>query len=200
MKDELDDGHRRHRRQLSPVYWAGASLKGRIRALSAQRVHRSFPGLLGRGLIEGPMRGRTNPKPPGLSPVYWAGASLKDWSRGAGRALRPLSPVYWAGASLKAEYAPPAELGNDSVPFPGLLGRGLIEGLGTTRQRVCAGVLSPVYWAGASLKGEVLHVSLRALQRLSPVYWAGASLKAGGLSQPSGGPTDFPRSTGPGPH
>ena len=38
-------------------------------------------------------------------------------------------------------------------PFPGLLGRGLIEGSRDSGRRRGLGSLSPVYWAGASLKG-----------------------------------------------
>ena len=70
----------------------------RLRSLAS-----SFPGLLGRGLIEA-VGGRDDPPYPEFpSPVYWAGASLKH-ACGAGRRqprVRGPSPVYWAGASLK---------------------------------------------------------------------------------------------------
>ena len=61
----------------------------------------SFPGLLGRGLIEA---------------AGMLGVLLRR---------EPLSPVYWAGASLKRAQL----VGSDPAgrPFPGLLGRGLIE-------------------------------------------------------------------------
>ena len=86
---------------LSPVYWAGASLKVLL-AEEVQPVQRAFPGLLGRGLIEGG---------------------------------RPMSRATSTGA------------------FPGLLGRGLIEGGGrASGSRPISIRLSPVYWAGASLK------------------------------------------------
>ena len=85
--------------------------------------------------------------------------------------------------------------------------------------------LSPVYWAGASLKRVLRARGLLGARPLSPVYWAGASLKrlrcendlVGRLGAFPGllgrglieallmpthptGPTCFPRSTGPGPH
>ena len=46
-------------------------------------------------------------------------------------------------------------------------------------ERLRVGPLSPVYWAGASLKVLPLLDDEGGAQ-LSPVYWAGASLKAGG--------------------
>ena len=143
-------------------------------------------------------RGRI-PKPP--SPVYWAGASLKWWDFGRIACSAPPSPVYWAGASLK--WSTWGSTGRtDTQPFPGLLGRGLIEVsasdpvearnrfafpglLGRGLIEVCEARFrqgathtpSPVYWAGASLKSE-LHVrSGDASEEPSPVYWAGASLK-----------------------
>ena len=61
----------------------------------------SFPGLLGRGLIEAKVLRFRRPCPVEASPVYWAGASLKHAVR-VGSAYG----VY---------------------RFPGLLGRGLIE-------------------------------------------------------------------------
>ena len=61
------------------------------------------------------------------------------------------------------------------MPFPGLLGRGLIEGARLSVVRAKGGALSPVYWAGASLK--VRLVARRPQPKLH-----------------------FPRSTGPGPH
>ena len=111
----------------------------------------AFPGLLGRGLIEGDNKHEeVMARIRILSPVYWAGASLKEDVRG-GRA------------------------GHASEPFPGLLGRGLIEGAGRRARPAPAPPLSPVYWAGASLKGR-------------------------GGRRASGCIRGFPRSTGPGPH
>ena len=209
---------------LSPVYWAGASLKhdttcaGRV-GLAA------FPGLLGRGLIEA-FLARPGRKPStALSPVYWAGASLKLPHRGGEAAgLEGLSPVYWAGASLKQ--LPPQTRHGGLRAFPGLLGRGLIEASCRSRRRRPARCLSPVYWAGASLKLASLSLgtpalvaafpgllgrgliearsrmdsSKRARTCLSPVYWAGASLKPRTQFTEAPDADFFPRSTGPGPH
>ena len=63
-------------------------------------------------------------------------------------------------------------------PFPGLLGRGLIEVW--SFGRACPGSMkpSPVYWAGASLKSGVDLVPVVDAVPPSPVYWAGASLKS----------------------
>ena len=90
--------------------------------------------------------------------------------------------------------------------------------------RIIARVLSPVYWAGASLKQRPYRARSSSPALLSPVYWAGASLKLGfnpllaldpvlspvywagaSLKQGKRDATDakgnhFPRSTGPGPH
>ena len=60
--------------------------------------------------------------------------------------------------------------------------------------------LSPVYWAGASLKADLDAPCRHSRLLLSPVYWAGASLKAAGAALGSFGTSFFPRSTGPGPH
>ena len=89
--------------ELSPVYWAGASLKLVPSVGAAREVY---------------VR---------LSPVYWAGASLKQATArmGGGDARTELSPVYWAGASLKRRQPPRFPV--RPTPFPGLLGRGLIE-------------------------------------------------------------------------
>ena len=50
------------------------------------------------------------------------------------RKVTTLSPVYWAGASLKA-VGPVTSFTEQSNAFPGLLGRGLIEGLMTGASR-----------------------------------------------------------------
>ena len=86
-------------------------------------------------------------------------------------------------------------------PFPGLLGRGLIEAPPDIGRHGLLVQLSPVYWAGASLKlGEPVVEDGRVVGHLSPVYWAGASLKPGGQLQGRPSLGGFPRSTGPGPH
>ena len=87
----------------------------------------SFPGLLGRGLIEA-LAWWTSKTAERCSFPGLLGRGLIE-ARGGGSvraafALAP-SPVYWAGASLKRESLriPPGNIGD----FPGLLGRGLIE-------------------------------------------------------------------------
>ena len=138
----------------------------------------TFPGLLGRGLIEAASPGRVAPpvgepspvywagaslkrRLPGVSehdeepsPVYWAGASLKRGSpRLRARGARLPSPVYWAGASLKRASSLPESGDLHGRTFPGLLGRGLIEAsLDQLGAADSASRPSPVYWAGASLK------------------------------------------------
>ena len=86
-------------------------------------------------------------------------------------------------------------------PFPGLLGRGLIEARPARPAGERALHPSPVYWAGASLKrargvvpghgrqafpgllgrglieAVMYHASPNNTAKPSPVYWAGASLK-----------------------
>ena len=66
---------------LSPVYWAGASLKCQHNTKHSYKGRISFPGLLGRGLIEVLRLARDAHDPVDLSPVYWAGASLKSLVR-----------------------------------------------------------------------------------------------------------------------
>ena len=127
-------------------------MKHEYLARRAKEEEESFPGLLGRGLIEARRRGPAT--------------------------------------------QPPCEA------FPGLLGRGLIEARVAARARGSDRVfLSPVYWAGASLKHGHPWPSGATRGGLSPVYWAGASLKREVVGLPRRPiVADFPRSTGPGPH
>ena len=137
---------------LSPVYWAGASLKRAQVDVLPRPMGGAFPGLLGRGLIEAGSREHTRWRTgfpfPGLlgrglieargrgPPALVSGAAfpgllgrgLIEASRGLPLATgsSTLSPVYWAGASLKPRSAGNV-VPNDQLAFPGLLGRGLIE-------------------------------------------------------------------------
>ena len=87
----------------------------------------SFPGLLGRGLIEvsawGVPKWKTSRSFPGL-----LGRGLIEVRRSSDDRAR------------------------SHVPFPGLLGRGLIEVASTPQAPHIHVAPSPVYWAGASLK------------------------------------------------
>ena len=139
-----------HQDLLSPVYWAGASLKPRLR-VRRSRLQDS------------------------LSPVYWAGASLKPLAVEAREfaLANGLSPVYWAGASLKLmEYG---EVGNFRGPFPGLLGRGLIE-------------------------AETWPARPARSARPFPGLLGRGLIEATSTWTRTGRSWPFPRSTGPGPH
>jgi hypothetical protein len=75
-----------------------------------------------------------------------------------------------------------AETAEESVPFPGLLGLGLIEARYTHQQLIRISQHSRTYLARASLKrlGDLLGVRLQA--RHSRVYLARASLKPRALA------------------
>ena len=89
-------------------------------------VFGSFPGLLGRGLIEVTTASVFMAENLTLSPVYWAGASLKLSRTGGDHASATTFPGLLGRGLIEVTF-----LGSWSFSgprsFPGLLGRGLIE-------------------------------------------------------------------------
>ena len=84
--------------------------------------------------------------------------------------------------------------------FPGLLGRGLIEGRDVRRLASFRVPPFPGLLGRGLIEGSAAAGLVHQLVGLSPVYWAGASLKDIDWDDTGNASISFPRSTGPGPH